>query len=328
MHHKMEEITLEHIQKATEGIYSSPDIIQTPLACHFQDRFPALDKSFDLYLKLENMQSTGSFKIRGVLNQMNHLPPAVKSGAKLPVTLSAGNYGKAFAYCLKQQGLSGVVVLPHSAPDDRVKLIQSYGVQAEKVPSHQLQERVDEYVEKGYFLLHPHEDANLIAAYGSIGLEILRVVPDPDVVVVCCGGGALVAGVAAAIKLSPGGSKCRVYAVEPTGAPTMFESYKAGHAVKMPTAKSIATGLMPPFAGKLPYELCKKYVEDVILVSDEEMVDCVRTLYYAGLVVEPAGSAAMTAVFMNRIPDISEKKVVVVISGGNISPQELAQLIS
>ncbi|KAK3588573.1 hypothetical protein CHS0354_026178 [Potamilus streckersoni] len=324
----MEGITLECIQKASEVLYSNPDIVKTPLVCHFQDRFPALDKSVDLYLKLENMQITGSFKIRGVINQMNHLPPAVKTESKLPVTLSAGNYGKAFAYCLKKQGLSGIVVLPDSAPDDRVKIIESYGVQAEKVLAHKIQERVDEYVEKGYFLLHPHEDANLIAAYGSIGMEILSVVPDPDVVVVCCGGGALVAGVAAAIKLSPGGSKCRVYAVEPTGAPTMYESFKAGHAVKMPTARSIATGLMPPFAGKLPYELCKKYVEDVILVSDEEMVNCVRTLYYAGLVVEPAGSAAMTSLLTSRIPNISQKKVVVVISGGNISPQELAKLIS
>lgn len=300
-------VTLDDIKKAREILNSSPDIVNTPLLCHVQNWFPFLPQDMDLYIKMENAQTTGSFKIRGVTNQMEHLPSEVKDGTKTPFSFSAGNYGKAFSYCLSKKGLKGLILLPHTAPDDRVETIKSYGMEAKKVPSEKILEYVDQHVTQGYTLLHSIDDVNLVKGYGSIGLEILEVVPDPDIVVVCCGGGGLVAGIAAGLKLS-GCDRCRIYAVEPTGAPTMYESFKAGHVVTITSVKSIATGLMPPAAGSIPYQLCKKYVEEVILVSDEEMVECMKQLYSRGLKVEPAGSAAMTALLTGKIKDISGKK--------------------
>ncbi|KAL4226887.1 hypothetical protein ACF0H5_014865 [Mactra antiquata] len=322
----VDKVSLDDINKACSVLYKDPDVIQTPLLCNVQGMFPMLDQDIDLYLKLENMQTTGSFKIRGVTNQMEHLPQEVREGTKEAVTLSAGNYGKAFAYCMSKKELKGLVLMPHTAPDDRVEMIKSFGLEAEKVPSSDIQEHVDAYVAKGYTLLHSFDDASLIAGYGSIASEILKKVPNPDVVAVCCGGAGLVAGVATGLKLS-GCKDCRVYAVEPTGAPTLYESFKAGHAVKIPSVKSVATGLMPPYTGQLPYDLCKKYVEEVLLVSDDEMVQSMKILYDRGLKVEPAGSAAFTALLQGRIKNVKGKKVVIVITGGNITPPELAKLI-
>lgn len=157
---------------------------------------------------------------------------------------------------------------------------------------------------------------------GSLGFEILEVVPYPDVVVVCCGGGGLLAGVAAAIKLS-GCENTKIYGVEPEGACTMYKSFIEKKPVGM-DAKSIASGLAPPFAGSLPYELCQKYVENIVLVTDEEIKSAVSTLYKAGLVVEPSGTAAFAAVTNDKIPDINGKHVVVILSGGNIGKDELS----
>lgn len=320
------EVSLNGIKAACDILYRNPDIIQTPLLCHVQGMFPVLDQDIDLYLKLENMQTTGSFKIRGVTNQMEHLPPEVRDGSRQAVTFSAGNYGKAFAHCMSRKGLKGLVLMPHTAPDDRVDMIKSFGMEARKVPSSEIKDHVDMCVSEGYALLHSFDDVSLVHGYGSIAMEILKIVPDPDVVAVCCGGAGLVAGIAAGLKLS-GCQNCRVYAVEPTGAPTLYESFKAGHAVTIPGVKSVATGLMPPCTGELPYEICKKYLEEVLLVSDDEMIQSMKMLYDRGLKVEPAGSAAFTALVQGRIKDVQGKKVVVVITGGNITPPELAKLI-
>ncbi|WAR25500.1 FSDH-like protein [Mya arenaria] len=310
-------LTLADITSAAEVLKESPDVVRTPLLRQVQGMWPTIDQTTDLYLKLENMQTTGSFKIRGVTNQMEHLPSEVKDGSTCAVTFSAGNYGKAFAHCMSRKGLKGLVLLPHTAPEDRVKMIQSYGLEALKVPSSEIEDHVADHVAKGYILLHSFDDIHLVQGYGSIALEILAEVPDPDIVVVCCGGAGLVAGVAAGIRLA-GCDKCP---------PTLFESFKAGYAVKIPSVKSVATGLMPPSTGKVPYMLCQKYLEDVLLVTDDELLMGMRHLYDRGLKVEPAGAAAFTALLQARIPDTSGKKVVIVVTGGNITPPELAKLI-
>lgn len=310
-------VTLELLREAQEVVRSSPlGVIQTPMIPWSQTTLP-LSTNCDIHIKLENMQRTGSFKIRGVAHQF-----AKRSNDGHFVTMSAGNYGKSFAYASKHYGSKGKVVMPETAPVSRSILIQRFGVEVERVPTPCLMNVVNRCVqEENMTFLHSYDDLDLIAGHASLGLEVLDVLPDPDVVVVCCGGGGLLAGVAAAIKLS-GCKKTRVFGVEPHGACTMYQSFIEKKPVGM-DAKSIASGLAPPFAGKLPFELCQRFVQEIVLVSDEEIKSAVSTLYSAGLVVEPSGSAAFAAIINNKIPDIEGKKVVCILSGGNIGKDEL-----
>ncbi|KAG7276369.1 hypothetical protein CRUP_014401 [Coryphaenoides rupestris] len=192
--------------------------------------------------------------------------------------MSAGNYGKAFAYASKHYGSKG----------------KSFGVEVERVPASCLTDVVNRCVQNDHMtFLHPYDDLDLIAGHASLGLEVLEAVPEPDVVVVCCGGGGLLAGVAAAVRLS-GSSRTRIYGVEPEG-------------------------------GTLPYQLCRRHVDQIVLVSDEEIKAAVSALYRSGLVVEPSGAAAFAAVSAgDRIPDMAGKNVVCILSGGNMGKDELA----
>ncbi|TMS02836.1 Phenylserine dehydratase [Larimichthys crocea] len=275
-------VTLDLLREARETVRSSPlGVINTPMIPWCQTTLP-LNIHCNVHVKLENMQRTGSFKIRGVANQFARRP---KGGHF--VTMSAGNYGKSFA-----GNCPSVQIHPHTVQEDNMTFLHSY------------------------------DDLDLIAGHASMGMEILEVTPEPDVVVVCCGGGGLLAGVAAAIKLS-GCNKTRIYGVEPEGACTMYKSFIEKKPVGMDT-KSVASGLAPPFAGTLPFELCQRYVEGIVLVNDEEIKAAVSTLYKSGLVVEPSGSAAFAAVVNNKIPQLEGKNVVCILSGGNIGKDELA----
>uniref|UniRef100_A0A3B4XSZ0 L-serine deaminase n=1 Tax=Seriola lalandi dorsalis TaxID=1841481 RepID=A0A3B4XSZ0_SERLL len=308
-------VTLDLLREARETVRSSPlGVINTPMIPWCQTTLP-LNINCNIHIKLENMQRT-SFKIRGVANQF-----ARRTKGGRFVTMSAGNYGKSFAYASKHYGSRGKVVMPETAPMSRSILIQSFGVEVERVPTSSLMNVVNRCVqEDNMTFLHSYDDLDLIAGH-ALGMEVLEVQSEPDVVVVCCGGGGLLAGVAAAIKLS-GCDKTRIYGVEPEGACTMYKSFIEKKPVGMDT-KSIASGLAPPFA-RLPYELCQRYVEAIVLVSDEEIKAAVSALYRSGLVVEPSGSAAFAAIVNNKIPELEGKGVVCILSGGNIGKDELA----
>ncbi|CAI5635711.1 uncharacterized protein srr isoform X1 [Oreochromis niloticus] len=310
-------VTLDMLREARETVRSSPlGVINTPMIAWSQTTLP-LSISCNIHIKLENMQRTGSFKIRGVANQFARRP----TGGCF-VTISAGNYGKSFAYASKHFGSKGKVVMPETAPENKSIFIQSLGVEVERAPTSCLINVVNRCVqEDNMTFLHSFDDLDLIAGHASLGMEVLEVMPEPDVVVVCCGGGGLLAGVAAAIKLS-GCSKTKIYGVEPEGACTMYKSFIEKKPVEM-DSKSIASGLAPPFAGRLPYELCQRYVEGIVLVSDEEIKAAVSTLYRSGLVVEPSGSAAFAAIVNNKILELEGKDVVCILTGGNIGKSEL-----
>ncbi|XP_029351237.1 uncharacterized protein LOC115036947 [Echeneis naucrates] len=311
-------VTLDLLREARETVRTSPlGVINTPMIPWCHTTLP-LNINCNIHIKLENMQRTGSFKIRGVANQFARKP---KGGPF--VTMSAGNYGKSFAYALKHYGSRGKVVMPKTAPKSRSTLIQSFGVEVERVPTSSLMNAVNRYVqEDNMTFMHPYDDLDLIAGHASLGMELLEVNSEPDVVVVCCGGGGLLAGVAAAIKLS-GYAKTKIYGVEPEGACTMYRSFIEKKPVGM-DSKSIASGLAPPCAGRLPYELCQRYVEAIALVSDVEIKVAVSTLYRSGLLVEPSGAAAFAAIVNNKIPKLEGKNVVCILSGGNIAKDELA----
>lgn len=319
-------LTLSQIHEASECLRCSGMVVRTPVLKEVQDMFPDVG-NLHLHLKLENMQTTGSFKIRGVVNQMDILGRKCDLTQKKLLTMSAGNYGKAFAYYLRQKGLKGKCIMPITAPDNRVTLIKSMGVEVEQTPTAELQPTVDLLVsEKGYLFCHSFDDIDLMAGYGSCALEVLEEGVEPDVVVVCCGGGGLVSGIAAGFHLAST-KLVRVYAVEPEGSNTMWESYQAGHAVTKSTVKSVASGLSPPYAGKLCYTLCKRYVEEVILVSDEELIQSMQVLFARGIKAEPSGCAAMAAILNGRVPDAEGKEVLVVVTGGNVSAEEMYQLL-
>ena len=320
----MATVSLEDIGRARDVINNSPHVNRTALV-----KMPtSLVAGVHLYAKLENMQKVGSFKIRGVVNMVDKAPAEVFSGAKTLLTMSAGNFGRALAYICEKNNLKGKVIMPSTVPKARIKIIEGYGCDVELCPSAELQIAVDKHVkEQGMIYLHPFDDLDLIAGYGSIGMEILEDCPSPDFIVVCCGGGGLVSGISAAVKLSGQSPTTKIIAVEPVTANTMYLSLIEGHAMKNGEARSIAAGLAPPFVGEHTYAHVKKFVDEVVLVTDDEIIESVSILYHSGLVVEPSGTAAFTAVRCGKISGMEGKKVVVVLTGSNISPEELTQLV-
>ncbi|KAF5906793.1 putative serine racemase, partial [Clarias magur] len=235
-------LTLKMLNDARETVMSSSlGVIKTPMILCSHTTLQ-LEVPCNAYLKLENMQRTGSYKIRGVANQFSQ-----RSSVGNFVTISAGNYGKSFAYASKHYGTKGKVVMSETTPISRSLPIKSFGIEVERVPSQCLMDVVNRSVqEEKTTFLHPYNDLDVILGHASVGLEILDVLPNPDVVVVSCGGGALLAGVAAAIKLS-GCEETRIYGVEPEGACTMYKSFIEKKPVAM-DSNSIAAGLAPPSA--------------------------------------------------------------------------------
>ncbi|XP_063960817.1 L-threonine dehydratase catabolic TdcB-like [Lytechinus pictus] len=318
--------TLEDIENAYKVVQNSALCKRTPMMLHAEVLLD-LDVGCELGLKLENMQTTGSFKVRGLANQLAQIPQSINKEEVELVTMSAGNYGKAFAFALQDSGFKARVLMPDTAPANREEVMKSYGVEVERLPNDVLKPTIDHYVtEYGMHYLHPFDDFHLICGHGSVGLEILEDVPDPDVVLVCCGGGGLLAGIAAAVKLS-GKSETRVYGVEPEQACLMYMSMQLNKVVINPSVQSVASGLAPPFAGYNAYRHAAKYVDDILLLSEAEIIASVTRLYHAGLVVEPAGAAAFGALLFGKVPDIEGKKVVAVITGSNVSPEELCNII-
>ena len=320
-------VDFESIQKAAEVIKKSRYVTRTPLVRIDPQRFGLPDGLGEVYLKLEGMQNAGSFKIRGITNQIENSPGEILHGDRHLVTMSAGNYGRSFAYMCNELKVKGRVLMPSTAPKNRAELIRNYGVDVEMLPTSELQPTVDKYVaEQEMVFFHPFDDPHMIAGNATMGVEILEDLSEIDIVLVCCGGGGLFSGVAAAIKLSGRGENTRVVGVEPVGACTMHLSLKEGRPLCKGDVKSIAAGLAPPYAGTNTYNIISKLADGVVLVSDDEIRKGVKVLYENGLVVEPSGAAAFAALKFEKISGVKGKRVVVTISGSNVSPQEMFEL--
>lgn len=331
---KMATVTLADIQKGRAVQQNSGHVFRTPLIRLPSERL-GVPPEVTLYGKLESMQNTGSFKVRGLVNMLQNAPKELHDGKLTPITMSGGNFARAFSQILSQMGVHGKVVMPETVPKSRVERVKSYGMAVELCHVSMLEATIDAYLSQGGMIyLHPFENLDLIAGHGSAGLEILEDCPDVDVVVVCCGGGGLLAGVSTAIKqtqeASPTGSghSTQLFGVEPEGAPTMYLSLQEGRAVRKGDVRSVAAGLCPPFAGENTFRHIKKYVEDVVLVSDAEIIEATRALYNVGLLVEPSGAASLAAVRTGKIGDLAGKKVVITLSGSNITPGELSDLLT
>ena len=281
-----------------------------------------------LHLKCESLQKTGSFKPRGALNKVLSLPPG-EAGRGL-VTVSAGNHAQAVAWAARKAGVPCAVVMPALAPRAKVAAVEGYG--ARIVPhgdNATLFDRLREVErETGYVFVHPFDDPVVLAGAGTTGLEILEELPDVEAVVVPVGGGGLLGGIACAIKLSRPG--VRVVAVELESGPGLKPALDAGRPVPVARpAGTLADGLIPPFVGALPLEIAKRFVDELVVVSEEEIAEAMRLLLTrAKLCAEGGGAAPTPAILFGRVKFAPGTKVVALLSGGNVDPHRLAEVLA
>lgn len=287
---------------------------------------PKLSNSCKVYLKTENLQTTGSFKVRGAYYKISQLTEEEKS--KGVIACSAGNHAQGVALAATKSGIKSIICLPDGAPISKVEATKAYGAEVCLVPGvydDAYQRALQLKEEKGYTFIHPFNDENVIAGQGTIGLELLEQLPDLDAVIVPIGGGGLISGVAFAIKqLNP---KIKVYGVQAQGAASMFNSINDHEIECLESVSTIADGIAVKEPGDLTFELVNKYVDEIVTVNDDEISTAILTLMeQQKLVVEGAGAVAVAAVLFDKLP-IKDKKVACLLSGGNIDVTILSRVI-
>src|SRR5437764_10200645 len=272
----------------------------------------------DVWLKAENLQRTGSFKVRGAVNAVLQLSPEQRQGGV--ITLSAGNHGLALAYAAQMIGIPCLVVVREDAPLSKLEAIRRLGAEIVLTPIARWQERLEaEQRERNLYLVHPFDDPAVAAGQGTVGLEILEAVPDVRTVIVPVGGGGLISGVAVAVKQQRPG--VRIIGVEPERAPTVSESLAAGHPVPPSRLDTIADGLAAPYTRPFNLALIQRYVDEVRTVGEEAIIAALRSIVLqAKLVVEPAGAAGEAALASDSS---IRRPVVAVLTGGNVDGQRL-----
>jgi threonine ammonia-lyase medium form len=279
-----------------------------------------------LFLKAECLQKTGSFKVRGVLTKLAALSEDEKRRGL--ITISAGNHGQAVAYAAAAEGVRCVVVMPEYASTAKIDACRGYGAKVIVGGDvHQAFAKARELEEaRGLTLVHPYDDPAIIAGQGTIGLEILEDLPGVAAVLVPIGGGGLISGIAAALKLSR--PDIRVIGVEPEGAPTLSRALDRGAPVPLESVDTIADGLTGPVAGELTLAAVQLFVDEVVLVSDAEIANAMGLiLERTKLLAEPAGAAATAALLARRVGPAAGTQVVSLLSGGNIDRPRLKALL-
>ena len=311
-------LTLEMIldaKKALEGIAR-----KTPL-----DPAPKLGEN--VYIKAENLQLTGAFKLRGAYNKIRSLTP--EEAARGVIACSAGNHAQGVALSSTKLGVKSIICMPAGAPISKVEATKGYGAEVVLVPgvyddAAKEAERLAK--EKGYTFAHPFDDPYVIAGQGTIGVEILEQLPDASQVVVPIGGGGLISGIAMAIKmLNP---SCKVIGVQAAGAASMYTSVQRGERLELSKVATIADGIAVKKPGELTFELCKKYVDEIVTVSEDEIASAILFLLETQkTVAEGAGATPVAAVMSGRV-DITQGKTVCVVSGGNVDVTTLSRVIT
>jgi threonine dehydratase len=275
----------------------------------------------EMFLKAELLQRTGSFKPRGVLTKLDSLTPEEKGRGV--IAISAGNHAQAVAWGAAQEGLDALVVMWQGANEAKLAATRGYGgqVDLEATSPAEAFERLDVLLEEtGRTLIHPFDDPLTIAGQGTVGREILEDLPDVETMVVPIGGGGLISGIAVAAA-----GHARVIGVEPELSTALYSALEAGERVDV-TPTSIADGLNAPHTGRLALEIAREHVEDVVLVSEEEIREGFRFLYErAKLACEPAGAAAVAAVLAGKAGD---GRTACIVSGGNVGRETAAAILA
>lgn len=313
-------VTLKDIQEARAAMASV--VHKTTL-----DKSTTFSKmaGCELYLKLENLQKTGSFKIRGAYNKIRLLSEAEK--AKGVIAASAGNHAQGVAYAAGSAGIKATIVMPETAPLAKIMATRGYGAEVVlkgSVYDESFQKAQELQHERGQTFIHAFNDYGVIAGQGTVGLEILEDLEDVSAVVVPIGGGGLIAGIAMAIKeMAP---NVKVYGVQAQGAPAMYMS-KRVHAIKTTAdAVTMADGIAVKVPGDLTFDIIDHYVDDVVVIDDEATAGTILMLLErAKLMVEGAGAVSLAAVLNGKIP--ARGKVVSILSGGNIDVNFISRII-
>ena len=312
-------ITIDNVYKAREvlgEVIRETDVIYAP----------KLKAGEDIYLKCENLQITGSFKIRGAYYRMSRL--SEEERAKGVVACSAGNHAQGVALAAKRSGIKAVICLPDGAPISKVEATKSYGAEVclvEGVYDDAYRKALSLRDEEGYTFIHPFDDEDVIAGQGTIGLELLRQLPEVDAVIVPIGGGGLISGIAYTLKtLKP---EVKVYGVQAAGAPSMKGSVDAGEIKELSAVSTIADGIAVKKPGANTFNFCSQYVDKIVTVTDDEISAAILALMEQHkLVTEGAGACAVAAAMFGKV-DIAGKKTVCLLSGGNIDVTILSRVI-
>ena len=290
-------------------------------------RAPNLSHDTDIYLKSENLQVTGSFKLRGAYNKIASLTEEQRAAGI--IACSAGNHAQGVAMSATSMGIRSIVCMPDGAPISKVEATKRLGAEVRLVPG--AYDDAYEYAlrlqaETGATFIHPFDDELVIAGQGTIGLEILDQLPEVDAVIVPVGGGGLISGVACAIKnLNP---RVKVYGVQAKNAPSMARSREMDEIVTLDTVATFADGIAVKTPGSLTYAMTKQYVDDVVTVSEDEIAAAILALIEKQkLIAEGAGAVSVAAAMFHKLP-IEGKKVVCIVSGGNIDVNILSRVIT
>jgi threonine dehydratase len=286
---------------------------------------PTLSKrtGLSVLFKAEMFQKTGSFKPRGSLNKLHHLTKEEKKRGI--ITVSSGNHAQGAAYAASVFGIQATVVMRRDSSKLKTAATRSHGAEVIFSDGNPFDTCLALQKERNLTFIHPFDDPLIIAGHGTIGLEILDDHPQVDTVFVPIGGGGLISGVSMAIKLRK--PSVRIIGVEPVGASGMWQSLQAGRVVPVKNINTIAAGLSPPFVGELNLAIVRKYVDDIVLVSDDDLVEALwLVLEYSKVLSEPSGVASYAGFlsYKGNIPSGSE--VVCILSGGNIDRHELRDL--
>ena len=312
-------LTLDNVYKAK---YALKDVVrQTDVI-----RAPKLCPGADIWLKTENLQITGSFKVRGSYYKMSCLTAEEK--ARGVIACSAGNHAQGVALSAQKNGIKAVICLPDGAPISKVEATRSYGAEVclvEGVYDDAYRKALALRDEKGYTFIHPFDDPDVIAGQGTIALEITEQLPDVEAVIVPVGGGGLISGIAYTLKtLNP---KIKVYGVQAQGAPSMAKSVKEGQITELSSVSTIADGIAVKKPGSLTYDICSRYVDEIVTVTDDEISAAILALMEQHkLVTEGAGAVSVAAAMFGKV-DVKGKKTVCLLSGGNIDVTILSRVI-
>jgi len=297
-------------------------IHETPL--DYSTTFSRMVNS-NVYLKLENLQKTGSFKVRGAFSKLIRLKDEEKK--KGVIAVSAGNHAQGVAYAASVLGIRSTIIMPETAPISKYLATKSYGAQVILYGKflHESMKKAEELInEYGMVLVHPYDDINIVLGQGTLGLELLKI--DVDKVIVPVGGGGLISGISIAIKAKR--PNVKIIGVQSSASPSLKVSKDLGRLVEIDPSFSIADGILVKSPSKLTYDIINELVDDIVLVDDEEIASAIVYLLERGkTIAEGAGAASLAALLSGKVKVSSEEKVVPVISGGNIDLSLLARLI-
>lgn len=310
-------LTMEMIQDAQQTLRGVARL--TPLS-------PAPAIGPHIYIKSENLQMTGAFKLRGAYYKVSTLSDEEK--AKGVIACSAGNHAQGIAYSATKNGVRSIICMPASAPLSKIEATKGYGAEVVLVDgvyddAHEKAVALAE--EHGYTFAHPFDDERVIAGQATIGLEILDQLPEVEQIIVPIGGGGLISGIAFAVKhLKP---SCRVVGVQAAGAPSMYESIRRGQLIELPSVSTIADGIAVKRPGDLTFQLCRDYVDEIVTVTEDEIASAILTLMETQkTVAEGAGATSVAAALFGLVD--TNLKTVCLVSGGNIDVTILSRVIT